>query len=80
MIPVRPEPRKDARFVEFAKNQPQYLPLPANVVGAYVETKWQLTLRERIRLFLTGNLYLTLKTFGHPLQPVRCSVERQDSF
>jgi hypothetical protein len=77
MKPIKPELRVNARFVEIAKSQPQYLTLPANIIGPYVETKWRLTLRERFLLFLTGYLYLTLKTFGQ-LPPIRCSVERQE--
>lgn len=61
----------------FAKDQPQYLPLPANVSrDGYVETKWRLSLKERIKILLSGSLYLHLMTFNQPLQPVRLSVER----
>ncbi len=77
MIPVKPEKRDKAQAVVFAKDQPQYIPLPANLKNDYVETKWQLNWRERVAVLLHGNFYLTIKTFGSPLQPIRPSVERQ---
>lgn len=76
MTPQAPVERKGWHTVIFAKDQPEYLPLPANTDGTSVETCWRLTWRERIRLFLTGELYLTLLTFGRPLQPIRLSVLR----
>jgi hypothetical protein len=78
MIPITPEPRKDARAVVFAKDQPEYLPLPANFDGTSVETKWRLSWHEWLRVLWTGNLYLTLLTFGKPLQPIRLSVLRDE--
>jgi hypothetical protein len=78
MTPVTPEPRSDAQFVEFAKDQPEYLPLPANYKFPYVETKWKLTWKERVHILFRGSLYLKLMTFGKPLQPVRLSCLREE--
>jgi hypothetical protein len=63
----------------YAKDQPQYLPLPARVdpEGAVV-TCWKLTWRERLTLLLRGTLFLTLLTFNNPLQPIRCSVDKPE--
>ncbi len=61
----------------YAKDQPQYIPLPARVdSGGTVVTCWQLTWRERLTLLLRGTLFLTLLTFNKPLQPIRCSVDK----
>lgn len=76
MKPITPEPRKGYKAVVYAKDQPQYKPLPANTNSRSVETKWKLSWKERVKLFLTGNLYLSLLTFGSPLQPIRLSVLR----
>jgi hypothetical protein len=76
VLPLQPETRSGFKSVIFAKDQPQYLQLPANTNGHQVETKWKLSLRERVKCVLTGNLYLTLMTFGQPLQPIRLSVLR----
>ena len=62
----------------YAKDQPQYIPLPANVCAPYVETLWHLTLLERLTILLTGRVHLTIKTFGQPLQPLRLAVTRDE--
>lgn len=76
MRPVKPEQRIGYEDVTFAKDQPEYIPLPAITDGNYVETKWRLSWRERLTTALRGNLYLSVLTFGRPLQPVRLSVVR----
>ena len=61
--------------VVFAKNQPEYLPLPAIVTqDGYVTTRWNLTFLERLRILFTGNFYLQILTHGKPLQPLAPSV------
>ena len=62
----------------FAKDQPQYLPLPAHVSNydGKVTTCWRLTIGERLKLLLTGRMWLQQLAFGHPLQPQRPSADR----
>jgi hypothetical protein len=61
--------------ITFAKDQPEYLPLPAHKdEQGTVTTCWQLSLKERIRLFFSGRLFLTVLTFNTPLQPQLPSV------
>jgi hypothetical protein len=56
--------------VIFAKDQPQYRPLPAIVTSdGYVTTRWKFTFRERLRILFGGSLYLQQLTFNDPLQP-----------
>jgi len=52
----------------FAKDQPEYLPLPAHKDrdGA-VTTCWTLSFRERLKVFRTGRVWLTLLAFGNRL-------------
>jgi hypothetical protein len=62
--------------VVFAKDQDEYLDLPASVSGdGLVTTRWALTDQERLKIYQGGSLYLQVLTFGKPLQPVRLSVE-----
>lgn len=61
--------------VVFAKDQPEYLPLPAYSRDGEVTSCWGMTWRERLRALLTGRVYLTLLTFGQPLQPQILSTE-----
>lgn len=79
MLPITPEAREGMDPVVFAKDQPQYLPLPANVGHNYVETKWKLSWKERLHAFIMGSVYLTLKTYNEPLQPIRLSLLRATS-
>lgn len=65
-------PEQNCVFAEF---QPEYLPLPVHKTSeGQVISCWSLTLKERIRLLLTGRIYLSVLTFNNPLQPQRPSV------
>jgi hypothetical protein len=62
-----------------AKDQPEYLPMPAHVsADAIVTCCWRLTFRERLRVLLRGTVWHQIMTFGSQLQPQRLSVERPD--
>lgn len=72
MIPIEPDEVPNGwDKVVYAKNQPEYLPLPViKDPDGLVISRWKLSFRERIRIFLSGNLWLHLSTFNHPLQPI----------
>lgn len=76
MRPVHPIiPGEVLPVTVFAKDQPEYEPLPAHRTDdGTVLTRWKLTWRERVRILLFGDLYLEVLTFRTPLQPVRLSV------
>jgi hypothetical protein len=60
----------------FAKDQPEYLALPAHVsVDGVVTSCWELTDAEILTLVETKQLWLQQLTFGAPLQPQLPSVE-----
>lgn len=68
-------------YVVFAKDQPEYLPLPARVADdGTVVTCWQLSWRERWLALWTGKFFLTVLTFRRPLQPIRVSIERPEEY
>jgi len=77
MSPVSPE-FPDSQEVIFAKDQPEYAPLPAAIVkrdeGQAVVTRWRFTDEERAAIANGADLYLELLTFGQPLQPIRMLV------
>jgi hypothetical protein len=81
MTPVSPVlKRSDAPEIVFAKDQPQYIPLPAvRSEDGLITTRWKLTWRERLTLFLRGDLYLQVLTFNRPLQPLKLSVTEPDA-
>jgi hypothetical protein len=65
----------NATEVVFAKDQPEYLPLPAlSFRDGLIVTCWSLTWRERLRLLFGGNVFLGTLTFNKALQPVRLST------
>ena len=79
MTSVKPEPRDGMHQITFAKDQSQYKPLEANVRDdqfGEVETKWKLSFVERLIVLFAGNIYLSLLTFGSPLQPINIRVTR----
>lgn len=66
----------DGYNVVYAKNQPEYLPLPAHKTEeGIVTTCWELTPKERVELLETGKIYLRQMTFNSPLQPVLMTIE-----
>lgn len=78
MRPVSPVvPGADLPEVTFAKDQPEYNQLPAHrTEDGTVLTRWRLDWRERLRVLFRGDLYVWVKTFNRPLQPLLIETER----
>lgn len=57
--------------VVVAKNQPQYIPLPAYISPDKNELVccWSLSLIERLQLLFTGKIWHQVLIFNKPLQP-----------
>lgn len=74
MKPISPViPGSAVAEIVFAEDQPEYLNLPAIRNGepeGRVTTRWRLTWRERIKVFVSGDLWLQVLTFHNPLQPI----------
>ena len=69
-------PGVDTPVVTFATNQPEYHPLPAwRGSDGRVVTRWKVSWSERLRILLTGDLWLSVLTFHRALQPVRLDTE-----
>lgn len=67
--------------VTFAKDQPEYMPLPAfknDSPQGEVISCWQLSFRERLRILFTGKLWVCLLTFNKPLTPSAFSTKKSD--
>jgi len=58
-----------------AKDQPEYVPLPVFMDAAETVSCWKLTIIERLKLLLTGKLWLRQMNFGEPLQPQLPTVD-----
>lgn len=65
--------------VLFAKEQPEYIPLPAMRIPddpqGLIITKWELSPDELKRIQETGTIHLSVLTFNQPLQPVLLTVD-----
>ena len=70
----------DGVNVVYGATQQEYIPLPAQIRGKAVTgeclTCWQLSPEEIKKVSETGIIWLSLLTFGQPLQPVRLSVDK----
>jgi len=66
--------------VIYAKDQPEYLPLPArrcdDTDGVPVISCWKLNFFERIRILFVGKIWMMLLSFGRPLTPSRLSTKK----
>lgn len=60
----------------FAKDQPEYLPLPAyRSDSGEVISCWRLTWKEVLRFLLTRKIWLRQLTFNDKLQPQSPSIQ-----
>ena len=79
MQPVSPVfPGRDVEEIVFAKDQPEYIPLPAVSRDGIIHTRWRLTLRERIRVLFRGTIYHSHMTFNRPPFPIKLSTEEPE--
>lgn len=79
MTPVEPTLHDGAQLVIFAKDQPEYDPLPASVdARGVVMTEWEPTAEELDRLLSGGRIRLWVHTFRQPLQPLSIDVIAPD--
>lgn len=69
--------------VVYAKDQPEYLPLPAHKVDSpqgEVISCWKLSFTERIRILFSGILWVSLLSFNKPLTPSFFTTKKSDLF
>jgi hypothetical protein len=73
MTPVSPiVPGLLLQEVIYAKDQPEYIPLPVHRdPDGLCTSRWKLTWRERLFVLFHGYFYLQQLTFNQPLQPIR---------
>lgn len=64
--------------IVFAKDQPEYNPLPALTDGHTVITKWKLSDKEIKDIFDNRVVYLKILTFGRPLQPILMTTKVEE--
>lgn len=67
--------------VTFAKDQPEYQPLPAFIndsTQGEVITCWNLSFRERLRVLFKGEIWLSLLSFNKPVTPSFMTTKKSD--
>lgn len=75
MTPVEQVPAEGERLVHIAKDQPEYITLPAIVrPDGIILTEWALSEEERAAIARGENIRLWIWTFGKPLQPVALTL------
>jgi hypothetical protein len=63
----------------YAKDQPEYLPLPVyRQSDGTVLSRWHCTWPERLKILVTGDVYLWQMTFNDLLQPVCVEVQKPE--
>lgn len=70
-------PGREADEIIYAKDQPEYSPLPTLLSedGCIVITRWTFTPEERAQIAAGADMWLSVMTFGSPLQPLRPSLK-----
>lgn len=69
--------------VVFAKDQPEYQPLPAHRIGdsmGTVVTCWELSDEEIETIVRTKKMWLSVYSFNKPLVPLLLTVNRSDIY
>ena len=72
---------RESEEVVFAKDQPEYIPLRTLAYETYpnsgdirVMSRWTLTPEQRKKVSEGSDIFLTLLTFGGPLQPILMGI------
>ena len=61
----------------YAENQPEYYSLPVHRTDDGVVTScWQLSFKQRLKVLLTGRIFLQMLTFNKPLQPLKMLTDK----
>jgi hypothetical protein len=79
---MKPVEFKDQNVV-FAKDQPEYQPLPAlrlDTPEGQVISCWKMSIWERLKVLFTGNVWVSLMSFNKPLTPSYISVHRKEVY
>ena len=68
--------------VIIAKDQPEYLPLPAHLFAhdssGRIACCWHLSFKERLKVLFRGVIWHEILTFNEPLQPQLLGVDKPD--
>ena len=66
--------------IVFAKDQPEYEPLPAHVSNQGVTTCWQLSEEDKKRILDNRPIWVRNLTFGGALQPIMITTDPEEVY
>jgi len=68
--------------VVIAKNQPEYLPMPAHIDSSRPEYEtticWKLSWKERLSILFSGVIWHQVWTLGKSMQPQRLATQKPE--
>lgn len=73
----------DGTNAVYGAHQPEYIPLPAERRPGHfgeIVTCWKLSPEEIKRVQETGKIWLSVLTFGQPLQPVLLAADKPEPY
>lgn len=78
MKPVEPiVPGRHLPLVRIAEHQLEYETMPSYVYDdGTILTRWHMTLRERLRVLFTGDVYVWQQTFNHRVNPIGMETKK----
>lgn len=63
-----------------AKNQPEYLALPAKrYPDGMIVSCWRLGFLERLRVFFTGRIFVSMLTFNRGISPLKLETSWKET-
>lgn len=71
----------EEQTVIYAKDQPEYLPLPAHQFkdpAGTIAFCWKLSWKERLKVLFSGVIWHRVLTFNQPLQPQILEAEKPE--
>lgn len=82
MHPLSPVvPSADGNETVYAKEQPEYIPLPCiKAPDGAILTRWSVNEEEKRQIAEQGYIYLCVQTFNQPLQPLLMTTYVPDGF
>lgn len=65
---------------KIAENQEEYRTLPAIILkDGTVISRWTLSWKERVKILLSGSMWISVLTFGFKLQPLLPQVDEPEN-
>lgn len=69
--------------IEIGLKQNQYITLPAlkiNGAEGHLITKWKLTIPQRLKVLITGTIWMNSMTYNKPFTPMKLSTNRKQLY